>query len=51
MLDLKIEGAQVIDGTGKLGSRADVGIRDDLIAAVGDLSGEPERSQIGRAHV
>src|SRR2546428_9371877 len=40
MLDLKIEGAQVIDGTGAPGSRADVGIRDDVIVAVGDLSGE-----------
>src|SRR5438034_3436777 len=40
MLDLKIEGAQVVDGTGAPGSRADVGIRDDVVAAVGDLSGE-----------
>src|SRR5499433_2402257 len=41
MLDLKIEGAEVIDGTGRLGSRADVGIRDDKIAAIGDLHREP----------
>ncbi len=40
MLDLKIEGAQVIDGTGAAGGRADVGLRDDTIAAVGDLSRE-----------
>lgn len=40
MLDLKIEGATVIDGTGATGSRADVGIRDDLVTAVGDLSRE-----------
>jgi N-acyl-D-amino-acid deacylase len=49
MLDLKIEGAQVIDGTGALGSRADVGIRDDLIAAVGDLSGEPASATLWAA--
>jgi N-acyl-D-amino-acid deacylase len=41
VLDLKIEGAEVIDGTGRSGSRMDVGIQDDRIAAVGDLSREP----------
>ena len=40
MLDLKIEGAQVIDGTGAAGARTDVGVRDDVIVAVGDLSRE-----------
>src|SRR2546422_3426707 len=40
MFDLKLEGATVIDGTGKAGGRADVGIRDETIAAVGDLSRE-----------
>ena len=34
MLDLKIEGAEVVDGTGRPGSRADVGIKDDKIAAM-----------------
>src|SRR5438874_3443497 len=46
MFDLKIEGAQVIDGTGALGSRTDVGIRDDVIAAIGDLSSEPAGSTL-----
>jgi N-acyl-D-amino-acid deacylase len=46
VLDLKIEGATVIDGTGTAGGRADVGIRDDAIVAVGDLSREPAGSTL-----
>lgn len=38
MLDLRIEGATVIDGTGAPRFLADVGVRDDAIAAVGDLA-------------
>ena len=49
MLDLKIEGATVIDGTGAAGRRADVGVRDDVIAAVGDLSREPAGSNLRAA--
>ena len=49
MFDLKIEGASVVDGTGAPGFRADVGIRDELIAAVGDLSREAA-GQTLRAH-
>jgi N-acyl-D-amino-acid deacylase len=49
VLDLKIEGATVIDGTGAAGSRADVGIRDDVIVAVGDLSREPASSNLWAA--
>jgi N-acyl-D-amino-acid deacylase len=38
MIDLKIEGATIVDGTGHAGGRTDVGIRDDTIVALGDLS-------------
>src|SRR5687768_18255709 len=36
--DVKIAGGEVIDGTGAPRRRADVGIRGDSIAAIGDLS-------------
>jgi dihydroorotase/N-acyl-D-amino-acid deacylase len=36
--DIRIINGEVIDGTGKARFRADVGIRGDAIAAVGDLS-------------
>ena len=49
MLDLKIEGATVIDGTGVTGGRADVGIRGEAIAAVGDLSRESAASTLRAA--
>jgi len=49
VLDLKIEGATVVDGTGAAGARADVGIRDDAIAAVGDLSRETAGSTLRAA--
>ncbi|HXG54126.1 MAG TPA: D-aminoacylase [Vicinamibacterales bacterium] len=37
--DVVIRGGTVYDGTGAAGRRADVGIRGDRIAAVGDLAG------------
>jgi len=49
VFDLKIEGGTVVDGTGAPGSRADVGIRDDLISAVGDLSRERAGSTLRAA--
>jgi N-acyl-D-amino-acid deacylase len=49
VLDLKIEGGLVLDGTGAAGSRADVGVVDDRIVAVGDLSREPAGRTLGAA--
>jgi len=46
VLDLKVEGATVVDGSGAPGSRGDVGIRDDTIVAVGDLSREPAGTRL-----
>jgi N-acyl-D-amino-acid deacylase len=39
LFDVVIRGGTVYDGTGAPGRRADVGIRGDRIAAVGDLAG------------
>jgi N-acyl-D-amino-acid deacylase len=38
MFDLTILGGTVVDGTGKPGYRADIGITGEIIAAIGDLS-------------
>ena len=38
MFDLILSGGQVIDGAGAPARRADIGIREDRIAAIGDLS-------------
>ena len=39
--DVIVLGGTLYDGTGSPGRRADVGLRGDLIAAVGDLAGVP----------
>ncbi len=44
--DLVFAGGRVVDGTGAPWFRADVGIRGDRIAAIGDLSGAPAKRRI-----
>src|SRR5207249_7620169 len=44
--DLVISGGRLIDGTGAPWVRADVGIRGDRIAAIGDLSGARAKKRI-----
>lgn len=45
-LDLLLRGATVIDGTGAEGVRAAVGVRDGLIAGVGELEGATAAREI-----
>ena len=44
MLDCVVRGGEVIDGTGRPRRRADVGIRDGRIVAIGDVSEEAEQT-------
>ena len=50
MLDVKLEGGTVVDGTGTAGGRTDVGIRDETIVALGDLSREPAGRTLNASH-
>jgi N-acyl-D-amino-acid deacylase len=47
--DTIIRGGTVYDGTGRPGRRADVGIRGDRVAAVGDLSRARARAELDAA--
>ena len=51
MLDFKIVGGTVIDGTGSKGRSADVGIRDGRIVAIGDVSEEAQNEIDARGKV
>jgi N-acyl-D-aspartate/D-glutamate deacylase len=44
--DIIVRGGTVVDGSGLPGYRADLGIRDGMIAAIGDLKGESARETI-----
>ena len=46
IFDWILRGGTVIDGSGKEGFLADVGILDGKIAAVGDLSGAQAKSTL-----
>lgn len=44
--DLVIRGGQLLDGSGSPAIRADLGIRGDTIAAIGDLTGHEAKTEI-----
>src|SRR2546428_12433959 len=44
--DVVLQGGSIVDGTGNPWYRGDIGIRDGLIAEIGDLSGRATRRSL-----
>lgn len=46
MLDVVVTGGTVYDGAGGSGRRADIGVRGDRVAVIGDLAGEGDAGEV-----
>lgn len=46
MLDVLIEGGELMDGAGAQRCRADIGITGDRVVAIGKLAGQPTRKRV-----